>query len=110
MINKNITKIFNKKNKQRGRNFGAHISDPKYAWNIIVCMFVVINISLMAFSGYLFLKISSGDIFKIESDVSVMIDTIDRTLLRDTLEVFEKKEIELEELKKKRPSVIDPSF
>ena len=110
MIKNNITKFFKKKNRQHGTGIAVYISNPKHAWKTIIYVFVVLNIGIIFFNGYLFLEISDGDIFKIEQDVIIKIDTIDRTLLRETLEVFDGMEMELEELKKNRPSIIDPSL
>jgi hypothetical protein len=110
MINKNITKIFNRKYKQQGAGMATRILDPKYVWRIIISLFVVLNFGVMVFSGYLFLEINSRDIFKIENNTTFTIDTIDRTFLRETLESFEKMKVELEKLKNKRPNVIDPSL
>lgn len=88
----------------------SSILNAKHAWKITVYVFTVINIGVIAFSVYLFLQINEGDIFKSEQDISVTVDTIDRKLLSETLESFEKMEDELRELKNKRPSVIDPSL
>lgn len=110
MIKESITKIFKRKNRQHGRGIAAYISDPKHVWRGIIYVFVVVNIGIIAFSGYLFFHINEGDIFKIEDDITVTIDTIDRTLMREILESFDATEIEFEALKKNRPSVIDPSL
>ncbi|MFQ5661915.1 MAG: hypothetical protein ACE5F2_01540 [Candidatus Paceibacteria bacterium] len=111
MIDKeNITKIFKKKNKQPGTGVSAYFLDAKHVWKIIIYVFIALNIGVVAFSVYLFLEINKGDIFKVEQDISVTVDTIDRKLLSETLASFEKMKDELKKLKSKRPSVIDPSL
>ncbi|HJO89899.1 MAG: hypothetical protein QGH85_02175 [Candidatus Pacebacteria bacterium] len=111
MINKeNIVKIFKKKSRKPGTSISAYISNAKYTWGIIIAVFVVLNIGIIAFSGYLFLEINEGDIFKVEQDITVIVDTIDRKLLSETLDSFDAMENEIKELKEKRPSVIDPSL
>lgn len=111
MINKEqIIKIFKRKDKRHGTSISEYISNAKHVWGIIIYVFVALNIVFIIFSGYLFLEINRGDIFKVEGDISIRVNTIDRALLRDTLDSFEKMENELRELKKKRPSIIDPSL
>lgn len=110
MIKNNITKFFKRKSRQRGTGIAAYISDPKHAWKVTIFVFTVLNVGIIAFSVYLFFQINEGDIFKIKQDATITVNTIDRTLLSDTLEIFEKRENELKELKKNRPGIIDPSL
>ncbi|MDP6387962.1 MAG: hypothetical protein QGG63_01670 [Candidatus Pacebacteria bacterium] len=107
---KNIARFFKGKGKQPGEGIAYYISDAKHAWKIIILVFMVLNIGIIAFSSYLFFQINDGDIFTVEQDIMISVETIDRTLLRETLSSFEEMERELEDLRERRSRIVDPSL
>ena len=110
MTTKNNIKNFFKKRNKDGERGEYNISSAKQIWKIIFMTFVLLNITIAILSGYLFFRINNGEIFKTELDMSIVIDTIDRTFLRDTLSLFEEKAFRLEELEKSNIIITDPSL
>ena len=84
--------------------------DENKSWKMLLVAFTVVKVGVIIFSSYLFFRINSGEIFIVKQDTAISVDTINRTLLKDTIESFEKKAIEFEQLKTNRPDVIDPSL
>ena len=105
----NIKKFFKKRNKD-GERGEYNISSAKQIWKIIFMTFVLLNITIAILSGYLFFRINNGEIFKTESGMSIVIDTIDQAFLRDTLSLFEEKAFRLKELEKSNIIITDPSL
>lgn len=64
---------------------------PKRDWLILFIVFLVVLIGIILFSVYLFLEINRGELYTLSSASSQKLDTIDRTLLTETLTSFEEK-------------------
>jgi type II secretory pathway component PulC len=79
-------------------------------WHMLLIIFIIVTIVAVSFSVYLFMQINKGEIFVVKQDESVLSDSIDRTLLKETLSLYEEKSRNFEELKINRPSVVDPSL
>lgn len=84
--------------------------DANRIWKIMIMIFIIINLSIVVLSWFLFLRINSGEIFIITQDSQVSIDTINRNLLHDTISSFEEMSDEFEELKIKKLNILDPSL
>ncbi|PIT96843.1 hypothetical protein COT82_00955 [Candidatus Campbellbacteria bacterium CG10_big_fil_rev_8_21_14_0_10_35_52] len=108
-IKNNIKNFFKKRNKKTKR-YEYNISSAERIWKIIFTIFILLNIAIAVFSGYLFFQINDGEIFKTGIDESFIINTIDRTILRDTLSLFEEKAFRFEELEKNNVIIADPSL
>lgn len=60
-----------------------------YHWEIILIIFIVLNLLLLSFSLYIFLQINEGGIFLVRQNKEVRIGTIDRGALQELLTSFE---------------------
>lgn len=78
-------------------------------WRRFLIIFFILIMLVLAFSLYLFSKISEDDIFQVEVNSSSRVETIDRERLRQTLDYFDQKEKNLEQILKTKLDIIDPS-
>ena len=109
----NIKNIFKKSSLYFGFGGKRHqrsLIHPARDWKIILFIFSITNIIIAIFSAYLFLQINKGEIFLVEPTQTTIADTIDREALTETLLLFEKKTLNLEALKRNRPTLVDPSL
>lgn len=110
---KNIQHIFKNKN---GNWFSSRVSQKKDLlnasrdWEIIFSVFIAFILVSALFSVYLFLQINKGEIFTVRQNGNVSLDTINRTLLEDTLLFFENKQQRFIEMNKNKPRFVDPSL
>lgn len=84
--------------------------NPNRAWQIIFGSFVIATILLLAFSGYLFVKINRGEIFTVIKPETENLGTIDREKMEQVLKLFGQKALKLKEIKAGGTVYIDPSF
>lgn len=112
MVNsKKIKDFFDENIKRRRINKIGNRFNMSKIWNIILTLFVIVNIVIIAISSYLFFQIKEGEIFLVERDTSISIETINRTLMSDTIELFNMKAREFKSLKAvSKSKVIDPSL
>jgi hypothetical protein len=73
---------------------------------IICCVLVVIA---LVGDGYLFYKISKGDLF-VKKDEGTQVEAIDRKSFQKTVDYYNTKEARLEKLKTATSTVVDPSL
>jgi hypothetical protein len=110
MTNSKKIKDFFSNIKKRRMSKARNGFNVSVVWKRIFLLFVVVNIIVIAVSVYLFFQINSGGIFRVEQDTVISVDSINRALLRDTIDSFEQKKLEFERLKTKESSVVDPSL
>jgi hypothetical protein len=95
-------------------NIGSseNLSDKSKIWSRLLMVFVLVNVVVVALSLYLFIRISSGDIFSIKQETVVSVETVDRATLRDIIVFFEQKEEEFDRSKTEGPSgdLVDPAL
>lgn len=103
-----ITGFINKKMRKGRMNRIRRSFSIKEIWDIILLMFAIVNIIVIGLSVFLFFEINNGELFITEEDRNISVETIDRKLLKDTIELFEMKAIEFENLKYNAPNIIDP--
>lgn len=84
--------------------------NPNRVWQLIFGSFLAVAILLLAFSGYLFIQINRGEIFKVAKPAADSLGTIDREKLAQTLVVINRKALKLKELKSGGTVYIDPSI
>lgn len=108
--NKKIKTFFKSRIKNRHTNKLHYHLDVSKIWRKILLIFIVANAIIIGFNVYLFLQINSGEIFIVENNETISVKTIDRALLRNTIDLFEIKEIEFDNLKNNKPKIIDPSL
>lgn len=78
-------------------------------WEIILISFLILNIFVLGFSVYIFLKINEGGIFLVEQSQEVRVDTIDRGALKELIESFNIKEALFEDRTTSAPKLPNPS-
>lgn len=84
------------------------IENPQNDWRVILVSGVMVLSLFVVFSFYLFIQINEGDIFISETSDDVVINSINRTLLNETLNVLREKNDLFNEIKRSKPIVIDP--
>ncbi len=82
---------------------------PRNDWRLLLASSFVVLLMLAAFSFYLFIQISKDEIFISQTEEVIIIDTLNRSLLNETLDAFREKASRLKEIQRKRPKVIDPT-
>ena len=108
--NKTIKDFFGDRLKQRRMNKIRNRFNMRTIWKKIFILFIVINVIVVIISSYLFFKINYGEIFLVDSNTNVSIETVNRTLLLDTINFFEIKEKEFDNLKTNKVNLVDPSL
>jgi hypothetical protein len=78
-------------------------------WEIILSVFLILNILLLGFSVYIFLQINEGGIFLVEQNQEIQINTIDRSVLQELLMSFEIREASFRDRTLSIPRLLDPS-
>lgn len=109
----NIKNIFKKHSLHfefGGKHHQRNLMHPARDWKIILFIFSITNIILAVFSAYLFLQINKGEIFLVEPTQAIIVDTIDREALKEVLLLFEEKSRNFEDLKRNKPTLVDPSL
>jgi|GEM_PF-1840681 len=82
---------------------------PLRDWYILLVVFLTIVISALGLGAYLFIEVNRGGLlFTPQSSGGSQVDTIDRSVLRETLLYFEGQTTEFENLRKEAPSVQSP--
>ncbi|MFA6536463.1 MAG: hypothetical protein WC250_00430 [Candidatus Paceibacterota bacterium] len=84
--------------------------DPNRAWEIIFGSFLVVALLLLAFSGYLFVKINRGEIFTVSKPATENLGTIDREKVKQALDAMDRKALKLKEIKNGGTIYVDPSL
>lgn len=85
------------------------VEKPQNDWRLILVSNFIILIIFIVFSFYLFIQISEDDIFISEVEDGALIDSLNRSLLNDTLDDFREKSSFFEGIQNNRPKVIDPT-
>lgn len=80
-----------------------------FHWEIIFTGFLVFSLAMIIFNLYLFLEINKGEIFLVEQNGSVQVETIDRAVLKEVLASFDVQEAVFKERGEAPPSIPDPS-
>ncbi len=87
------------------------ISDKAFSdWKRMILGFVLFGVTLVVLSAMLFFRASSGELFipnKEETSPSV---TFDESALKESIELFRRKNDVFEEFKTSPPSLVDPSI
>ncbi|MCW9054826.1 MAG: hypothetical protein OQJ98_02490 [Candidatus Pacebacteria bacterium] len=78
-------------------------------WEIILMVFVVFNIFMLFFSGYLFLQVNSGTIFLVEQSGQVRVESVDRSEMQEVLTSLEGRSALFEQRKSAGVRIADPS-
>jgi hypothetical protein len=84
--------------------------DPYADWFKVLIIISVLFVVVVIADGYLFLKISRGEIFVTSTESDSRSTTIDRTSLKKANDFYDAKEAALIQLKMSQPTLIDPSL
>ena len=110
MAKKKVQKKFNLKSLafwRRGRRRAE--PDLNKVWLYILASFVLIGAIILTLHFYLFVKISGNEIFLPAVREKPTVETIDRTELQNTLDFFEERERNFNNLRHNRPATVDPA-
>jgi hypothetical protein len=113
-MNQNIEGMFKKLLKGRGEaqasqgfSFG---SDSYTDWQKLVIIFVIINILVLIWSGYLFWQINQGNIFEVAPAPGAGADKSTLVNLNNTITTYDAREKHFEDLRVAPPSAADPAL
>ena len=102
-----LNKIFGtllrkKKTSVRIRSSKQHI---RRDWLMLLAGMSLLLIALTLFSANLFIRVNEGSLFVLPEEEGGGIETIDRGLLKDTIDRFEQKRVNFENLKWNAPAI-----
>lgn len=103
---KNIGKFFRKK---RGVFVPKEIN-PHRDLMVVITIFILSSIVAMLFGVYMYREINRGGFFVDTNKEEILIESIDRSELTKAVEFYELKEKIFQEVKSKKPEIIDPSL
>lgn len=107
---KNLHTFFRKSNwGTNGRLFGFGTS-PEADWKIIFISAVLLIILAIASSVFIFVKIDKGEVFALDKSLERKGETLNISLLRETVSYYQNKASEFEKIKNTKVSAVDPSL
>ena len=77
-------------------------------WLVMFSLFVVVLIGVTFFSVYLFLEINKGDLYVVSASSTVRVETINRSLLNETLATLEERALRFSGLTERPPAIPSP--
>lgn len=106
----NLQTSFKKLNwETNGKLFGFGTS-PEADWKIIFISTVVLALSVIILSAFIFIKIDKGEIFVVEQSDEQGEKTLDISLLKETVSYYEGKAVEFERIRRGSTPAVDPSL
>ncbi len=109
-IENKFKEIFSKKNgpqKASRPSFGA---DPAADWKKLIIIFIILNILVMGWNGFIFWQINSGGIFGMATPSNGGNNQNAETSLRNTLNIYDAREKHFEDLRAAPPATNDPAI
>mgnify|MGYP001561766650 CR=1 FL=1 len=107
---KNFKLSFKKLNlNTHGRLFGWG-SSPEADWKIIFILTLVLAVSFVILSAFIFIKIDKGEIFVVKKSLDQETKTLDMALLKETVSYYEAKAREFSRIKSVVIPAVDPSL
>lgn len=85
------------------------LTHPSRDWALLLVGFLVLTTAFVAWGGYLFWSIQSGEVYKAMVAPVDRMQAINQTELNDTLLIFERKEGDYTTLRAQAPATLDPS-
>ena len=82
---------------------------PHRAWRNILILFVVLNIGIVVWSGYVWVSIKSGGVFNSATQGAQDSSTLNRAKLDKIAERFDSEAKHFDDLKLAQPTYVDPS-
>ena len=105
-----IKKIFKRFLQLRDKDKLKMEMTPRSDWRTLFIIFTILVIAVGSASFYIFVQIERDEIFLAKEGEQLRARTFNAQKLKDTLKAFEQKNADLDMLRAKRPSVIDPSI
>lgn len=103
-------KIFGKFFQNRRGVYESEEINPRRDWKVAIVIFVLISFAAVIFDTYVYWRINKGGFFVSSNKETVPIESIDRSELAKVIKFYEAKEKLFEEVKNKKPDIIDPSI
>lgn len=95
-----------KKNKSRKLRNNTHV---EAWWAVAVVISVVVNVSIVGVCLYVFREVDRGEFFVSQKNERSLEQVVDPEEVHVAVEMMEARKGNIEELKQKAPSLIDPS-
>ena len=92
-----------------GRLFGFGTS-PETDWKIILVSTLILSVSIIVLSVFIFIKIDKGEIFVVDKPTGEGKENLDTFLLKETVSYYEAKALKFERIKGLVVPAVDPSL
>lgn len=92
-----------------GRLFKLGAS-PEADWKIIFVSTIVLIVSVVALSVFMFIKIDKGEIFVVQRLAGQGQEALNISILKETVSYYQKKAREFEKIKNEKVGAVDPSL
>ncbi|MDD5050632.1 MAG: hypothetical protein PHV93_02725 [Candidatus Pacebacteria bacterium] len=79
-------------------------------WELLLASFFLLFIIGAVASAYLFRSISRGEIFRVETPTNNQTSVIDQDLLKNTIDFYQNKALNLKEITTHSKVLVDPSI
>jgi len=104
---KNMIKIFPR---SRGKDKTKIQFKPGRDWAVLLGIFFLLLIFVAAANTYLFIQINTDQIFTQKRTTGEEIEMLDTETLKSTIELFDARSENFDNLLKQKPSIVDPSL
>ncbi len=94
---------------KNGRLFGFGVS-PNADWKVLFVCMILLLIIVSSLGTYLFVKINNGSLFTVKTQTQSVAPKINTDQLRRTLQYYDERAKTLEDIKKNKVSIPDPSL
>lgn len=110
MANLNFKKITQKISNARGKDKLKIEISPYRDWGIFLAIFFILLIVIAIASAYLFIQIKNEEIFTKERALEEEIEMLDIKALKSTIEFFDVRDENFNNILEQKPDIIDPSL
>lgn len=86
----------------------GRLMHPVRDWYVVLVLFTSLVTAFLGLGAYLYLSIARGDLYVEKGEAGSGIDTIDRSVLKETTLFFDGQAAEFAELREKPPQVSNP--
>ena len=83
---------------------------PERDWRIVLVFFITVNLLIGIFGVYMFFEVRSGDFFRVSVEERQIGKTINREVMRETIDYYKTRKQRLTDLKVNGTAVVDPSI
>lgn len=83
---------------------------PDRDWKLLLAAAVGVFVVALLYAGYLYREVSKGEIFIQPERSTARLETIDRERLEAAVESFRDRDTRFNELRRSRPTFVDPSL